>query len=126
MKRRTFLHTTALATAALAIGPTFTASAATTKDLAKKLPRWRGFNLTEKFVARPGGNPPFPDSDFALLQEWGFDFARLPMSYLCWSSHEDMREMREPELKHLDAAVESGGNTASTSISTCIAPRVIA
>ncbi len=108
MKRRTFLQTTTLATAALASGQVFTARAATAKELAAKLPRWRGFNLTEKFVARPGGNPPFPDSDFALLHEWGFDFARLPMSYLCWSSHDDMRSAREPELKHLDAAVASG------------------
>lgn len=108
MKRRTFLQTTALATAAITSGQVFTARAATTTELAAKLPRWRGFNLTEKFVARPGGNPPFPDSDFALLHEWGFDFARLPMSYLCWSSHENMREMREPELKHLDEAVASG------------------
>ena len=30
------------------------------------------------------------------------------MSYLCWSSHEDMRQMREPELKHVDAAVTTG------------------
>lgn len=108
MKRRTFLQTTALATAALATGSLPGARAANTKTLAAKLPRWRGFNLTEKFVARPGGNPPFPDSDFALLHEWGFDFTRLPMSYLCWSSQEDMRQMREPELKHLDAAVASG------------------
>lgn len=108
MKRRAFLQTTALAGVALASGQMFPAHAATAKALAAKLPRWRGFNLTEKFIARPGGNPPFPASDFALLQEWGFDFARLPMSYLCWSSHADMHELREPELKHVDAAVAAG------------------
>jgi len=108
MKRRAFLKTTALSTAALASGHLFHARAATAKALAAKLPRWRGFNLTEKFVARPAGNPAFPDADFASLHEWGFDFVRLPMSYLCWSSHEDMRQMREPQLKHLDEAVASG------------------
>jgi endoglucanase len=108
MKRRTFLRTTALATVALAGGNVFTTRAATAKELAAKLPRWRGFNLTEKFIARPNGNPAFPDADFGLIHEWGFDFARLPMSYLCWSSHEDMRQLREPELKHLDEAVASG------------------
>ncbi|HEX5220318.1 MAG TPA: cellulase family glycosylhydrolase [Verrucomicrobiae bacterium] len=108
MKRRAFLRTTTLATFALGSGNVFTTRAATARELAAQLPRWRGFNLTEKFIARPNGNPAFPDSDFALLHEWGFDFARLPMSYLCWSSHEDMRQMREPELKHLDEAVASG------------------
>lgn len=108
MKRRAFLQTTALTAAALATGQLTSARADTAKALAAKLPRWRGFNLTEKFIARPGGNPPFPDSDFALLQEWGFDFARLPMSYLCWSSQEDMRQLREPELKDVDAAVAAG------------------
>jgi len=108
MERRSFIRTTSLATAALASSPALAATAATTRTLAAKLPRWRGFNLTEKFIARPEGNPPFPESDFALLQEWGFDFARLPLSYLCWSSQEDMRQMREPELKHLDAAVAAG------------------
>jgi len=108
MNRRTFIQTTTLASATLAGGYPFASHAATAKELAAKLPRWRGFNLTQKCVARPEGNPPFPDADFALFQEWGFDFARLPMSYLCWSSHEDMRSVREPELKHLDAAVASG------------------
>jgi len=108
MKRRTFLRTTALATAALASSPVPGTAAATAKALAAKLPRWRGFNLTEKFIARPEGNPPFAESDFALVREWGFDFARLPLSYLCWSSHEDMHQAREPELKHLDHAVAFG------------------
>ena len=31
---------------------------------AKKLPRWRGFNLTQKVHARPSGNPPFGRSVF--------------------------------------------------------------
>src|SRR5204862_5814238 len=54
------------------------------------------------------GNPPFPESDFALLEEWGFDFARLPLSYLCWSTADEPTELREAELKHLDEAVEFG------------------
>ncbi len=75
---------------------------------AAKLPRWRGFNLLEKFVARKGGNPPFRESDFALMSEWGFDFARLPMSYVCWADPNDWLKLREDELKHIDEAVELG------------------
>lgn len=72
------------------------------------MPRWRGFNLLEKFTKRGEGNPPYRESDFALLQEWGFDFVRLPMSYLCWSDPQDWLKLREPELKHIDQAVEFG------------------
>ena len=32
---------------------------------AAKLPRWRGFNLLEKFTRRTSGNPPFSETDFA-------------------------------------------------------------
>lgn len=74
----------------------------------KKLPRWRGFNLTEKCVARPKGNPPFAESDFKLLAEWGFDFARLPLSYLCWASHEKPREVRDAAIEDIEQAVEFG------------------
>jgi endoglucanase len=45
---------------------------------ASKLPRWRGFNLLEKFVAEHSG--PFREQDFEWLREWGVDFVRLPMS----------------------------------------------
>jgi endoglucanase len=109
MNRRTFLATTAVASfaAALTSPPAF---AAETKPAptAKKLPRWRGFNLTQKVHARPEGNRPFPESDFALLEEWGFDFARLPLSYLCWATADEPMKLREGELKHLDDAVEFG------------------
>jgi len=109
MNRRTFL-TTATATAlvtALTPGHPCAAAEKSTPS-AKKLPRWRGFNLTQKFIARRDGNPPFPESDFALLEEWGFDFARLPLSYLCWATAEAPLELREVELKHLDDAVAFG------------------
>lgn len=75
---------------------------------ARKLPRWRGFNLLEKFTHRAGGNPPFRELDFEWMAGWGFDFARLPMSYRCWADPADWRVLLEPELKHIDEAVEFG------------------
>ena len=78
------------------------------KPMAQHLPRWRGFNLLEKFTKRREGNPPFVESDFGAMAEWGFDFARLPMSYLCWTDPEDWLNIQEAELKDIDAAVELG------------------
>jgi endoglucanase len=110
MNRREFLQTAgalALAAAAAPVSPLCAADKPAVT--AHHLPRWRGFNLLQKFVKRRGGNPPFPESDFALLNEWGFDFARLPLSYLCWTDPSDWLKLREEELKHLDDAVALGG-----------------
>ena len=80
------------------------------------LPRWRGFNLLEKFSANDSSksaafgrhNPPFQETDFQWIADWGFDFVRLPMSYHCWSSPERWMELDEPVLAQVDAAVELG------------------
>lgn len=71
-----------------------------------KLPRWRGFNLLEKFNAQWSG--PFKEKDFSLIAGWGFDFVRLPLSYLCWTDPSDWLKLREPALKEIDQAVEYG------------------
>jgi len=73
---------------------------------AARLPRWRGFNLLEKFDARRSG--PFRESDFDLIRQWGFDFVRLPMSYHCWGSPADWKKIDEKVLKDVDQAVELG------------------
>ena len=71
-----------------------------------QLPRWRGFNLLEKFTA--GLNAPYREEDFAWIADWGFDFARLPLSYRCWTKTDDFHELHEPTLKEIDDAVEMG------------------
>jgi endoglucanase len=105
MNRRQFLSTLAASAGWCSIAPG-TQTAPNTKRTAAHLPRWRGFNLLEKFIAQ--GSRPFVESDFAWMAEWGFDFARLPLSYHCWSSPQDWRRFREPVLKEIDAAVDHG------------------
>ncbi len=39
------------------------ARAAAEPPTARRLPRWRGFNLLEKFVKRGENNPPFEEQD---------------------------------------------------------------
>lgn len=70
-----------------------------------KLPRWRGFNLLEKFN---GQNEPFREQDFEWLSEWGFDFVRLPMDYRMWTEVGDWTKFRESTLKQIDQAVQFG------------------
>ncbi len=71
-----------------------------------KLPKWRGFNLLEKFNADV--NQPFKEWDFKMMAEWGFDFARLPMSYHCWSKQDNWFQMDEKILGEIDQAVAYG------------------
>jgi endoglucanase len=71
-----------------------------------RLPRWRGFNLTEKFTGKH--NRPFLESDFAWMAELGFDFARLAMSYRCWTTPAGWRRADEKTLGEIDQAVQWG------------------
>lgn len=78
-----------------------------TSDItAAEIPRWRGFNLQAE-LGYPG-HPAFQEFDFASMREWGFDFARLPLSYWMWGSPEDWKVVREEPLKQIDRAVEFG------------------
>ena len=66
-----------------------------------RLPRWRGFNLLEKFTL--AGNAPYRESDFELTARWGFDFIRLPCDYRCWTAAPG--SYREPVLQEVDRAL---------------------
>ncbi|MCK5102961.1 MAG: cellulase family glycosylhydrolase, partial [Cyclobacteriaceae bacterium] len=106
MDRRQFIKSTAAATALGAIGLSCETSGEVDID-ATNIPRWRGFNLLEKFIATRS-NDPFKESDFEWMAGWGFDFVRLPMSYWCWSDPNDWRQLKDKPLKEIDQAVEFG------------------
>jgi len=75
----------------------------------EKLPRWRGFNLQNKFHRdNPRTNRPFEEWVFAWIAELGFNFVRLPMDYRCWTEPHDWRRIREDALKEIDQAVKFG------------------
>ena len=110
MNRRHFLSASAAATAGLLLPRSLPAqeeaAAAPAPTAQPKIPRWRGFNLTELTGGRRGQR--FRRSDFEWMAEWGFDFARLPMSYWAWSSAERWMEIDERALAPIDEAIEWG------------------
>jgi endoglucanase len=71
-----------------------------------RIPRWRGFNLTELTGGRRGQQ--FRELDFQWMKEWGFDFARLPCSYWAWSSTKDWMKVDDDAIKPIDQAIEFG------------------
>lgn len=105
LNRRHFIKAAMGASAICLVGVPLSSSASD-KPSPNQLPRWRGFNLLEKFNG--ARNQPYRESDFQLMAEWGFDFARLPMSYHCWSKPDNWLQMDENVLKEIDQAVSFG------------------
>jgi endoglucanase len=76
---------------------------------AAHLPRWRGFNLVERFSAdHPDRNTAFLEEDFERIASWGFDFVRLPMDYRTWTDPSEPRRLDEDVLRDVDRAVSWG------------------
>ena len=71
-----------------------------------KLPRWRGFNLLDKF--QQDNQRPFREKDFRIIQELGFNAVRLPMDYRCWIKAKDWRSFSEATFQDIDQAVAWG------------------
>ncbi|MCM2371604.1 glycoside hydrolase family 5 protein [Aporhodopirellula aestuarii] len=71
------------------------------------LPRWRGFNLLEKFHL-DWSNGPFQESDFKMISDLGFNFVRLPMDYRVWIQNRDWNRFNEKTLREIDQAVAWG------------------
>jgi hypothetical protein len=72
----------------------------------KSLPRFRGFNLLEKFVVDSAG--PYREEDFRLISEWGFNFVRLPLDYRAFTEPGDRRRLDERSMRQIDEAVQFG------------------
>jgi hypothetical protein len=73
----------------------------------EELPRWRGFNLLEKFQLR-SGRQAFKEDDFRLISKLGFNFVRLPMDYRLWIKDGNWEQFDEQTLKEIDQAIEMG------------------
>jgi endoglucanase len=79
------------------------------------IPRWRGFNIVDLFSTSVRWKEHFPmndgvvaEQDFAIVRELGFNFVRIPMSYLFFGKGPFGRTP-DPERMHLmDRAVEFG------------------
>ena len=82
----------------------------------KHLPRWRGFNLLNKFMVDQ--QKPFEERDFADIAELGFDFVRLPLDYRCWTDRANPESSRSRSSRRSTRRSSSAASTASTSRST--------
>ena len=106
MNRRNFIRTSCALSALTIPGAgmdLFTCANRNNLDL----PRYRGFNLLAKFSGQ-GPRRQFNEEDFEIMADWGFDFARIPMSYWNWASADDWYTIDEDIMKDIDAVIELG------------------
>jgi endoglucanase len=109
MNRRSFVKNLAIICAAGKVDQD--SAGAVQEDInAGRIPRWRGFNLQGRFPmpGRPNPGKAFDEFDFATMAEWGFDFARLPLSYWAWGNRDDWSVIREEPLREIDHALDLG------------------
>lgn len=114
MKRRSFIKNAGFITAGIGLSGTISASTISIKNK-NKLPRWRGFNLLDYFVAEPDNNDfVSTEDDFKWMADWGFDFVRLPMAYPRYIKYnptknitpEDVYNINEEEVERVQLLVE--------------------
>lgn len=108
MNRRDFMKTGSVAAlGAVCLNATGSSANIIPEKAQVNYSSYRGFNLLAKF----GNHNPrerFNEEDFEIMAEWGFDFARIPMSYWNWASKDDWYTINEEVLKDIDEVVELG------------------
>lgn len=105
MTRRQFISVSAAAAAGACLSRRGAAQPAAARPQ-PRIPRWRGFNLSG--ASRGTRALAFTETDFEWMAEWGFDFARLPLSYWAWSDPKDWMRIDDDALKPVDQALEFG------------------
>lgn len=105
MQRRTFIQNTSLLTAALGTaGPELLAASPSQMVAKNKLPKWKGFNLLDFFSPDPAKSRPGTQEDyFKWMQDWGFDFVRLPMAYPYYVKFDRSRNITPDEVYQIDS-----------------------
>jgi endoglucanase len=106
MTRREFIKASSAAATAALLLPRGSAQPAASPRPQPSIPRWRGFNLSGG--SRGTRALAYRETDFEWMAEWGFDFARLPLSYWAWSDPKDWMRIDDEKLKPVDDAIELG------------------
>ena len=70
--------------------------------------RYRGFNHQGMYKEVWGFDAGFPDADFQLMADLGFNYVRLPLDYLTYTSRDDWFRFYEEELEKIDHGIWLG------------------
>ncbi len=101
MLRRTFIKNTGILAS---LTPVVSSSLFFEEEAAKnKLPKWKGFNLLDFFSPDPGGGrKPTTEEYFKWMQDWGFDFVRIPIAYPAYLKFDRSKDITPEEVYQID------------------------
>ncbi|WP_026465058.1 glycoside hydrolase family 5 protein [Adhaeribacter aquaticus] len=102
LPRRDFIKKAGLLTAGIGIAGT-PAWAAFEPPVKNNLPKWKGFNLLDFFSPDPNRTrKQTPEEYFKWMQDWGFDFVRVPMAYPFYLDIDRSRNITPEEVYKID------------------------
>lgn len=102
MNRRGFIKNTSLTTAAIVLSGS---NCFAEVKMRNKLPRWKGFNLTDFNTPNPSSNRRVTTEDhLKWMSDWGFDFIRLPISYPYYLNFDRSKKITPEEVYQVDQA----------------------
>ena len=100
MNRRKFIRNTSLSTAAVVLSGTKNFFDGKSRN---KLPKWKGFNLTDFNTPDPSGNRRSTTEDhLKWMRDWGFDFVRLPIAYPYYLNFDRSKKITPEEVYQID------------------------
>jgi endoglucanase len=102
MQRRIFIKNSGIIAGGISVGGT-SALASFTLNPGNKLPKWKGFNLLDFFSPDPGsGKLTTTEEHLKWMQDWGFDFVRLPIAYPYYLNIDRTRNITPAEVYNID------------------------
>jgi endoglucanase len=97
MNRRDFIKSGIVSAASISMAGASSLSLADT-SASNPLPRWKGFNLLDYFLAKPYSAHRTTDDDLKWMVDWGFDFVRLPMAYPRYLDFDPSKDITAAEV----------------------------
>jgi aryl-phospho-beta-D-glucosidase BglC (GH1 family) len=102
MQRRTFVKNSGLIAAGISVSGTSALTSITLKP-GNKLPKWKGFNLLDFFSPNPtSAKLTTTEEHLKWMQDWGFDFVRLPIAYPYYLNIDRTRNITPAEVFNID------------------------
>ncbi len=105
LNRRDFLNITGMAAMAAAL-PLTGNGLPSLKRVKNRIPAWTGFNLLDYFSPQHGGgHAKTSEDDLKWMEEWGFDFVRLPMDYPSYLNFDRSKNITADSVYQIDEKV---------------------
>jgi endoglucanase len=102
MDRRSFIRRTGAITIGLSLAEK-ASLAAFQKGSSNKLPKWKGFNLTDFFSPNPTPTlRPTTEDHFRWMRDWGFDFVRIPIAYPYYLKFDRSKDITPEQVYDID------------------------